>query len=284
MFNIWQKENHYLVPSIPETDFPCYIEPNVTPCGPILLPVPSVSEVDPELQSWLMRGPTVLINLGSHIRMDGSMAREFAASLKVLLDRRPDIQVLWKLKTSGGLALQTVNSKAPLDGGFHGNGLERGSLDAISDELATGRVKVLEWLSVDPLAVLQSGHVVCSVHHGGSNSFHEALRLVFVPPLDLEHVLKIYSVGVPQIVLPCWLDTFEFANRVEYLGIGIYGSRASAPRVEAGELSRALMRVLDAGDEASRMKWKATQLAEISGRVGGRVKACEKIVELLGHT
>jgi hypothetical protein len=93
VFNIWQRENNYLGPSIPETDFPCHIESNVTPCGPILLPVPSVSEVDPELQAWLMRGPTVLINLGSHIRMDGSMAQECAASLKVLLDKRPHIQV-----------------------------------------------------------------------------------------------------------------------------------------------------------------------------------------------
>jgi UDP:flavonoid glycosyltransferase YjiC (YdhE family) len=86
---------------------------------------------------------------------------------------------------------------------------------------------------------------------------------------------------VPQIVLPCWLDTFEFANRVEYLGIGIYGSRTSAPRVEAGELSRALMRVLGGGEEGVRMKRKAAELGEVSGRVGGRVKAAEKIVELL---
>jgi len=179
VFNIWQKENHYLVPSIPETDFPCHIEPNVTPCGPILLPVPLVSKVDPELQVWLMRGPTVLINLGSHIRMDGSMARQFASGLKVLLEKRPDIQVLWKLKSSGGLVLQaSANSKSKTDGGFQGNGLEEGSLDAISKELASERVKVLEWLSVDPLSVLQSGHIVCSVHHGGSNSFHEALRSV----------------------------------------------------------------------------------------------------------
>lgn len=82
-------------------------------------------------------------------------------------------------------------------------------------------------------------------------------------------------------MLPCWLDTFEFANRVEYLGIGIYGSRSSAPRVEAGELSRALMRVLSGGEESVRMKAKAAELMEISGRVGGRVKAYEKIVEFL---
>lgn len=178
VFNIWQKENYYLVPSIPETDFPCHLESNVTACGPILLPFPSVAEVDPELQAWLMRGPTVLINLGSHIRMDGSMARQFAASLKYLLDKRPDIQVLWKLKTTRTPAFQNgTSSKSNLNGDFRIAGLEEGPLDALSNELATGRVKVLEWLSVDPLAMLQTGHVVCSVHHGGSNSFHEALRL-----------------------------------------------------------------------------------------------------------
>jgi len=214
------------------------------------------------------------------------MAREFAAGLKVLLDSRPDIQILWKLKTSGGLALQdnkTANSKT--DSGFHSEAFEKGSLDAISTELAAGRVKVQEWLSVDPLAVLQSGHVVCSVHHGGSNSFHEALRYSHSIPFHPKHLTKTnnFSAGVPQIVLPCWLDTFEFANRVEYLGIGIYGSRTSAPGVEAGELSRALMRVLGGGEESVRMKGMAAELREISGRVGGRKRACEKIVELLEH-
>ncbi|TVY67503.1 Glycosyltransferase sdnJ, partial [Lachnellula suecica] len=267
IFNIWQPQDHFLVPSTPETDFPCYIEPNVTGCGPILLPVPSVSEIDPALQAWLMRGPTVLINLGSHIRMDGPIAREFAAALKTLLDARPDIQVLWKLKTSGGLSLRDGSNPVPKsksDSGFKGTGLEEGSLDAISNEVEAGRVKILEWLSVDPLAVLQSGDVVCSVHHGGSNSFHEAL-----------------SVGVPQIILPCWLDTLEFANRVEYLGIGLYGSRSSAPFVKADELSAALMRVLGPGDEGVRMLEKARYLADSVGKVGGKVRACEKIVEFL---
>ena len=41
------------------------------------------------------------------------------------------------------------------------------------------------------------------------------------------------------------------------------------------------MRVLDDGEGALSMKQKAKQLAEISGKVGGRVKAAEKIVELL---
>jgi UDP:flavonoid glycosyltransferase YjiC (YdhE family) len=93
-----------------------------------------------------------------------------------------------------------------------------------------------------------------------------------------------YSVGVPQVVLPCWLDTFDFASRVEYLGIGVYGSRKSSPGVEAVELSGALMRVMGGGEEAARMEARAKELAEITRKVGGRVKACEKIVEILEHS
>jgi hypothetical protein len=175
-FNIWKAENHYLLPSLPETDFPCYISPNVTACGPLLLPAPPVAETDPELETWLRKGPTVLINLGSHIRMDDAMAREFSAALKVLLDSRPEIQILWKLKRKGGVRMGSKPISSA--NGSIGADVTDDSLKDISKEIKDGRVRCEEWLSVDPLAVLESGHVVCQVHHGGSNSFHEALRYV----------------------------------------------------------------------------------------------------------
>ena len=86
---------------------------------------------------------------------------------------------------------------------------------------------------------------------------------------------------MPQVVLPCWLDTLEFANRVEWLGVGVYGSRSATPSVEGQELSQALMKVLGDGIEAAQMKQRAKELAYISGKVGGRKKAFEKIVEIL---
>lgn len=176
-FNIWKKENHYLLPSIPETDFPFKITSNVTPCGPLLLPFQPVAERDPELEAWLRQGPTVLINLGSHITMDGAMAREFSAALKVLLDSQPKVQILWKLKKSGRLTLQSARMfKEQSTSGNEADRVTAASLEAISAEIASGRVRVEEWLSVDPVAVLRSGHVICAVHHGGSNSYHETLR------------------------------------------------------------------------------------------------------------
>ncbi|KAH7346493.1 UDP-glucoronosyl and UDP-glucosyl transferase family protein [Rhexocercosporidium sp. MPI-PUGE-AT-0058] len=265
VFNIWQEDNHYLLPSVPETDYPCHVPPNVTPCGPILLPVTPVSHQDPDLFTWLKRGPTILINLGSHIRMDDIMAREFASGLKIFLDKKPNVQVLWKLKTFGGVA---VSSKSkPGSGGFTDSGLGRKNLATLSAEISNGRIRIVEWLSVDPLAILETGIIACSAHHGGSNSFHEAL-----------------SAGVPQVVLPCWLDTLDFANKVEWLGIGVYGSKMSAPSVEAWELSRAFLKVLGDNEEASQMALRARELANISGKVGGRKKACDKIVELLENS
>jgi hypothetical protein len=182
-FDVWKERNHYLVPSIPETDFPCNITSNVTLCGPILPPILPVADVDPELQTWLDRGPTVLIDLGSHIRVDSFMVKEFSVGLKVLLDRQPKMQILWELKTSGGISFptkkqyQSFSRPPPLVNDIpETEGLEFGALSAIASEICSGRVRVVEWMSIDPLAILQSGRIVCSVHCGGSNSFHEALR------------------------------------------------------------------------------------------------------------
>jgi hypothetical protein len=178
-FNIWNGENHYILPVTPETDFPCELKPNVTACGPLLLPFQSVGDGDAKLEAWLSQAPTVLINLGSLIKMDDAMAREFAAALKVLLDSQPKLQILWKIKKSGGISLQSAKKfkeKSSLNKDDDPDKVTEASLETINAEIASGRVKVEEWLSVDPLAVLRSGHVVCAVHHGGSNSFHEALR------------------------------------------------------------------------------------------------------------
>jgi hypothetical protein len=105
--------------------------------------------------------------------MDEAMTREFASGLKIVLERRPEVQVLWKIKKFGGLK---ISSQADTKNNSQEKGLAYDTLNAIWNETGIGRVKILEWISVDPLALLQSGKVVCSVHHGGSNSFHEALR------------------------------------------------------------------------------------------------------------
>ena len=85
------------------------------------------------------------------------------------------------------------------------------------------------------------------------------------------------------MVLPCWLDTFEFARRVEWLHIGVFGSPTAAPSVECAELAQAMMKVLDGGPEAKKMGDRAKELRDLSRSAGGRRKARDVILELLGQ-
>jgi hypothetical protein len=72
-------------------------------------------------------------------------------------------------------------------------------------------------------------------------------------------------------VLPCWWDTYEFATRVEYLGVGIYGSRKSksAPKAHGVEFGEALLALNDDGNEESKLiRERAKKLAEVCNAYG----------------
>ncbi|EAW14022.1 glycosyltransferase family 1 protein [Aspergillus clavatus NRRL 1] len=242
-------ETRLLIPSRPEYEFPAYVPENVTMCGPILRPWSALSQDEDEnhaeLAEWMAKRPTILANLGSHVTFDNEMARQFAEGLSHLLKHVPQIHVLWKLKWKPQII---VDDRV---------------FQSIRGAITDGRVRITDWIQAEPISLLMSGHVQCVVHHGGSNSFHEAIRA-----------------GVPQIILPVWFDTYDFANRVEWLGIGIWASRQSAPAINGEHLGRALVRVLASGDSAT-FEAKARSIAAHLGSKEGRVVACEKIIEVI---
>ena len=145
-----------LLQTSPASDFPSVLPPHVSHCGPIVGPCTSISTENPELATWLSQRPTVLINMGSLVTFNDDAVCQFAKGLNMLLNRRPDIQILWKLQ--------------------HDRSVPRWRLDWVSKDLFRGRVWIEEWLPVEPICILLSGHVNCVVHHGGSNSYHEAIR------------------------------------------------------------------------------------------------------------
>ena len=132
-------------------EYPAVYSKNLIPCGPIIQASLPISEADPELDRWLKRGNVLLINLGSHWFYDETMATKMLSALKQLLRCRRDIIVLWKLRKFGTFAL-----------------------DWQEDEFKN-RFRVTEWLAADPGDILRSHRVICFVHYGGSNSYHEAL-------------------------------------------------------------------------------------------------------------
>jgi UDP:flavonoid glycosyltransferase YjiC (YdhE family) len=151
----------YICPALIEIDFPFAVIPeNLLLCGPIVVPFDPLEESDPALMKWLDNGPTVLINLGSHVLSNEKLAREMASAFRILLDHHDQqgsrkIQVLWKARADGDIQ-NAVN-------------------EVIGKEIKEGRVKVVAWLDVEPISVLQHPNVVCTVHHGGANSFYEGV-------------------------------------------------------------------------------------------------------------
>lgn len=153
-----------ILPTNPASDFPSVVPEHVTHCGPIVRPCGRLVEEHPELNTWLSQRPTVLISMGSMVSFKVEAQRQFAEGLRMLLETNSDIQVLWKMPREG---LDT-------DEGFK-------SIDAYISE---GRIRIEDWLTASPICILLSGHVKCMVHHGGSNSYHEAILCV---PVNLSH-------------------------------------------------------------------------------------------------
>lgn len=68
---------------------------------------------------------------------------------------------------------------------------------------------------------------------------------------------------------------------MEYLGIGIYGNKRTAPNWTAEELGPALLKMVGGSEEAVEMRRKAKELAAISKRDGeGRVRAAREVAKL----
>jgi hypothetical protein len=161
-------------------EFPLKVLPShIIPVGPIIRPVPTLEEVDPEMCSWLRKGPTVYVNLGTHVAMSEASAVEMAWALRRVIDawRRQEktekglaeLQILWKL---------SVNSGSNEDVACQGKQVRNSIWSVLGQEIEDGHVRIVEWIEAEPVAVLAEEAIVCAVHHGGANSFLETVRYV----------------------------------------------------------------------------------------------------------
>ncbi|KAF4440964.1 2-hydroxyacylsphingosine 1-beta-galactosyltransferase [Fusarium acutatum] len=206
------------------------LPPNVTCAGPIILSGPPADQQDPETATWLKKAPTVLINLGSNLAYDESRAEVMAIAIGALLFST-DYQVLWKFNKLGDFSDDFLVHLEPY--------------------LDNKRLKMPSWLVADPSSLLDTGNIVTSVHHGGSNCYHEAL-----------------AGGVTQVILPLWADLYNYAALAETRGIGVWGCKSSTPNWTSECLLDAFMNGIDGCGESflqRRAKW-----------LGDRIKAGKK--------
>ncbi|KAJ4198767.1 hypothetical protein NW767_008758 [Fusarium falciforme] len=252
---------------LPELDFEGILPDNILPCGPILRSASPIEESHPELGKWLAQGPTVYINLGSMCQIDEQQMIEMACAIKKVIEdfqmssKRP-LQVLWKLKTHKGVNAQKSAKM----------------MDILGQDIVKGKVRIVDWVVAEPISILQTGNVVCAVHHGGANSFNEAVMYA-TPSLFRISWTNFHSTATPQVVLPQWTDCYDFAQRVEMLGIGRLGNRKTKPRWTAKDLSQSLIDVI-MGKDSETIKKKAEDLARLCRDAGeGREVAAKFILE-----
>lgn len=78
-----------------------------------------------------------------------------------------------------------------------------------------------------------------------------------------------------------WADTYNFAQLAESIGVGVYGSRGTAPGLSVQGLSDAFRRVLDDGEaESARMREKAREIGAIAQANPGNDIAAGEVARL----
>lgn len=166
-----------LLPSKPEYEYPCFMPPKFNLCGPIIRPCAPLADEDPDLARWVARHPTVFVNLGSIAQFSPVMEREFAKALRLVLEVRGDAQVLWKLPRPASSTSPSGVITDPL------------AVELLTYYIGQDRLRTVAWLPVEPICLLQSGHIHCVLHHGGSNSYHEAIRYGILCKVFYSHKL-----------------------------------------------------------------------------------------------
>lgn len=76
-----------------------------------------------------------------------------------------------------------------------------------------------------------------------------------------------------------WVDLYDYATRVEWLGIGVWGNRISAPHWTAEEISAAFRIILGKEATATSIRERASELGMISKRDRGRFVAAREIAK-----
>ena len=144
---------HVICPSVRETDFPMVIPDYLGLYGPIVLDATPVEVSDPHLNSWLNRGKTVLMSMGTHFHYSDSQVKAILDGFISAVTHDSNTQFLWKLPDKPRF--------------------ENLIKEVLRDPKDEERFKIVDWLDADPASVMKHPNLVAWIHHGGANSYFE---------------------------------------------------------------------------------------------------------------
>ena len=88
-----------------------------------------------------------------------------------------------------------------------------------------------------------------------------------------------YSAGVPQVILPLWVDLYNFAQMVEYLGVGIWPGKDTAPDWDPETLGEGFLQSLQ-GNTSVSIRNKAEEIGQIARAYRGRETSAAEVAKL----
>lgn len=86
--------------------------------------------------------------------------------------------------------------------------------------------------------------------------------------------------GVPQVVLPLWEDHYNFAQLAEDLGVGLYGTRDTAPDWTIDGLTVPILNILSGNEGSRKIQKEAKRVGELARKEPGRYVSAEVIAKL----
>jgi UDP:flavonoid glycosyltransferase YjiC (YdhE family) len=86
--------------------------------------------------------------------------------------------------------------------------------------------------------------------------------------------------GVPQVILPQWIDLYNFAQLVEDINVGVWGCRETSPNFTPDCLAYSIRKVATDSDASLAMRKKAQQLAQTTKENPGQYIAADGIAKL----
>ncbi|KAL7932558.1 hypothetical protein V8C35DRAFT_307425 [Trichoderma chlorosporum] len=242
LFEMFRQDVPWIAMSYPEAGYPLeYIPDNFRVVGPLVLDVAPAETQSAELAGWIKKAPTILVNLGSAFQYEEPWAVVMAEAIAAVLDAT-DAQILWKMRKSQKYSDDFL-------------GPAKKYIDA-------GRLRIETWLDVDPTSLYNTGDIAVSVHHGGANCFYEAVLA-----------------GIPSVVLPLWADHYNYAQTAEYLDVGIWPNKKTAPEWEAAGLAEAFVEALS-GNKSVTMRQNAQAISYKGHEYGGRKLAAQLVAEM----
>lgn len=112
----------------------------------------------------------------------------------------------------------------------------------------------------DVEVVLQHPALAVFMHHGGGNSYNEAI-----------------AHGIPQFCVSQWVDTHDIGLYVQHSGVGLWAEKS--PRFDPVDMSTKLAKLVN--DEHNTFQHVALSWQLKAAQAGGTVGACDIIESLV---